>query len=255
MDKASVERVLERHARRGSNQPGGQRAVFMRENLEGFDFAGRDLTGVQFVACDLRGAGFQGCNLSFAQFTCCDLRSADLRNMQAAGVSFHGSDLRKADLRKAFAGIGSSFSAADLRGAQMEGARFKKTDCHGAWMDAADLKRVRFEEAYAPSWKPIDGTFDSPTGSAELADKLQRQKPLPEIANSPVVLAYQQGSGPALLDRLEAAERLEVVPEKEDKMSLADLKGEAQGKQVGRGSQEQERRGDDQRGKPKDIER
>lgn len=182
------------------------------------------------------------------------MRAADLRNLQAAGVSFHGSDLREADLRKAFVGIGSSFSAVDFRGAQREGAHFKKTDFHGAWMDAADLKGVRFEEAYAPSWKPIDGTFDSPTSSAELTDKLQRQKPLPEMANSPVVLAYEQGSGPALLERLEASERLEVVPEREGKMALAGLKGEGQGTQPGRGSQKQERRGEAQRGN-RDMER
>jgi hypothetical protein len=223
MDKASVQRILERHEQRGSNQR-GQRAVFTRENLQGFNFAGRDLIGMQFVACDLRGAEFRGCNMSFSQFTCCDLRTADLRNIQAAGVSFHGSDLRKADMGKVFTGIGSSFSAADLRGAHMEGAHFKKTEFHGAWMDASDLKGVRFEEAYAPSGKLIHGIIDSRTSSAELAEKLQRRKPLPEMANAPVVLAYEQGSGPALLDRLETAERLEVVPEKEDKMSLAELK-------------------------------
>src|SRR5262249_1342147 len=118
MDKASVQRILERHEQRGSNQR-GLRAVFTRENLQGFDFAGRDLIGMQFIACDLRGARFQGCNLSFSQFTCCDLRTADLRNVQAASVSFHGSDLREADMRKVFTGIDSSFSAADLRGARI----------------------------------------------------------------------------------------------------------------------------------------
>jgi hypothetical protein len=64
-----------------------------------------------------------------------------------------------------------------------------------------------------------------------LADKLQRQKPLPEMAKSPVVLAYEQGSGPALLDRLQAAERLEAAPEKGDNVSLADLRGKPQGEQ------------------------
>jgi uncharacterized protein YjbI with pentapeptide repeats len=230
MDKASVQRILERHEQGRSNQR-GQRALFTRENLQGFNFAGRDLIGMQFVACDLRGAVFQGCNLSFSQFTCCDLRTADLRNVKAASVSFHGSDLREADMGKVFTGIDSSFSAADLRGARMEGAHFKKTEFHGAWMDAADLKGVWFEEAYAPSGKPIDGTIDSRSSSAELADKLQRRKPLPEMAKSPIALAYEQGSGPALLDRLEAAERLEAAPEKGDKVSLADLRGKAQGEQ------------------------
>ena len=130
-----------------------------------------------------------------------------------------------------FTGIDSSFSGADLRGAHLAGAHFKKTEFHGAWIDASDLKGVRFEEAYAPSGKLIHGAIDSRTSSAELAVTLQRQKPLPDMANSPIVLAYEQGSGPALLDRLEAAERLEAAPEKGDKVSLADLRGKAQGEQ------------------------
>jgi len=224
MNKATVQQKLDLHERWGRNHADGQRAAFTREDLQGFNFAGRDLSGAHFIACDLRAANFHGCNLSFAKFTCCDLREADLRGIQAAGVDFHGSDLRQADMQKVFTGIGSSFSAADLRGARLEGAHFKKTDFHGAWMDAADLKGVRFEEVYAPSWKPMDGTFHSPTSSADLADQLQRKKPPPENANSPIVQAYEQGSGPALLDRLEAVDKPQTAPAKEGKMALADLK-------------------------------
>ncbi len=196
----------------------------MREDLRGFDFAGRDLSGADFTACDLRGADFHGCNLSFAHFDCCDLREASLMGIQAAGANFHGSDLRQADLRNAFTGIGSSFLTADLRGARMEGAHFRKTDFHGAWMDVADLKGARFEEVVAPSWEPMDARFDSDAISAGLVEKLQRKKPHPKNRNSPIVQAYEQGSGPALWDRLEAAHDAEAGPAKETKKSLDELK-------------------------------
>ena len=64
----------------------------------------------------------------------------------------------------------------------------------------------------------------------DMVAKLERKRPLPEMANSSVALAYEQGSGPALLDRLEAAERQpEAAPPRRDggKMTLGQFRAAA----------------------------
>jgi uncharacterized protein YjbI with pentapeptide repeats len=206
--RAETFQALERHEKWRKDQSAGQRAEFTQADLRGFDFSGRDLTGAWFTACDLRGANLRGCNLSFTAFTCCDLRAADLRSAQAARVIFHGADFRDADLR-GLHGFGSDFSAADFRGAKMEGAHLKKTALNGALVNATDLKGVRLEQVFAP-----DGSLiSSATGSqftSTLATTLQRMLPRLHAINSHEVLAYEQGSGPALWDRLRAADKRSV---------------------------------------------
>jgi len=209
--------ALDKHEEWLKDRTQGKRAEFTRVNLRAIDIAGRDLTGARFIACDLRDAKLHGCNLSFADFTCCDLRQADLRKAQAAGVSLFGADLRGADLRGFYAGLGSTFVAADLCGAKMEGMHLKKTDLPGAWIDPADLKMTRFEEVIAPDGSPLNAAINSDADAKEIASRFERMRPKSHATNSPDVAAFEAGSGPTLLDRLEASQKAEPTtdPKKE----------------------------------------
>jgi hypothetical protein len=210
MDRRDISDILDSHDRWRVNPQEGQRAAFERVDLRGFDFAGRALVGVQLVGCDLRGASLRQCNLSFAYFVGCDLREADLRGATATGVSFQRSDLRGADLRDFYARGGSSFMAADLRGARMEGMHLRKSDLVGAWVSAEDLRAgVGFEECFSPCGAELHGTVGPDWSLADLHVKLQRPAPDPGFENSPIVAALELGSGPALLDRLQAAQEQE----------------------------------------------
>jgi hypothetical protein len=206
MDWRDVEDILDRHPRRLTNWPGGEPASFVRVDLRGFDFAGRNLCYVRFVGCEFRGARLSLCDLRYADLVFCDLRGADLRGALAQEADFHGSDLRGADLRDLFDLSGSRFVAADLRGARMKGMQLQQANLRGAWMAPADVRGAYFFETRAPSGALLDEAIGPDTDRADLAAKFQRMAPHPGTVDSPFVAAYELGSGPALLHRLRAAE-------------------------------------------------
>jgi hypothetical protein len=190
--------ALGRHARWLRNDQSGKAAFFARADLRGFDFRGRDLTGTSFEGCDLRSARLQHCNLSLARLDYCDLRGADLSNVTAAVVDFHGSDLRGADLRGLSSELLCNFAGADLRGARMEGMHLRGSNFSGAWVSEADLRGARCEEE---TLSPRGARLGAPV---EPSSDLAGPKGTPDDRALPP--EYELGSGPALLDRLEAAQ-------------------------------------------------
>jgi hypothetical protein len=88
----------------------------------------------------------------------------------------------------------------------MEGMQLQQANLRGAWMAPADVRGAYFFETRAPSGARLDEAIGPDTDRADLAAKFQRMAPHPETADSPFVAAYELGSGPALLDRLRAAE-------------------------------------------------
>ncbi|MEV0732308.1 DUF6086 family protein [Polymorphospora sp. NPDC050346] len=152
------------------------------------DLRGAALDGIPLddaVLCDaslqlvsLRGAHLHKANLSHAKLDGADLtdavlRKAELYEASARTTVFHaadlcdvlavGADLRDADLGNARLDL-ASFSRADLRGANLRGARFDDP-----WMDLAGAKLAgaRFDAAVGCVWGPVD---ISDTGQPQVID-------------------------------------------------------------------------------------
>ena len=124
---------------------------FSGQDLRGFDFSSRDLSGARFVGADLRDATFFEANLDGAEFLQADLRGADLSRARGEHVGFAAADLRGAilmDVRLGHASFTDSrLEDADLRSAQLPNARFRGTaldraEVHSADLSGADLRNA-----------------------------------------------------------------------------------------------------------------
>ena len=94
--------------------------------IEGGNFAGLDLTGIDFWESKLRGSSFEGANLKGAIFVGCDLEctsfaGADLTDTDFRSASVRGSDFRDANLKRTI------FRVRSWRGVNLDGAQLSLT--------------------------------------------------------------------------------------------------------------------------------
>ena len=88
MEKKELKKILELHAKRLNNEPGGKCADLSETDLRGVDLRGVDLRYANLSETDLRYA-----NLRYA-----NLRGTDLRCANLSGADLSGADLSDADL-------------------------------------------------------------------------------------------------------------------------------------------------------------
>ena len=112
MDKAALEKILQRHQLWLSNEPDGKRADLSGADLGGSNLSVANLRGADLGGADLGGADLGGANLSWADLSGADLRGADLGWANLSWADLSGADLRGADLG------GANLRGADLRGAK-----------------------------------------------------------------------------------------------------------------------------------------
>jgi len=105
LNQEQLTAALLSHARYLGSQ-GGVRAQLAHHNMDGLNFANRNLTEADFTGSSLVGANLAGANLDRASLYCADLRDA---NLQSARMT-------RADLR------GASFAGAGLAHAQLDNA-------------------------------------------------------------------------------------------------------------------------------------
>ena len=96
--------------------------------IEGGNFAGLDLTSIDFWESNLKGSSFEGANLKGAIFVGCNLES----------TSFAGADLTDADFRSA------SVRGSDLRGANLNRTIFRVRSWRGVNLDGAQISLAKF---------------------------------------------------------------------------------------------------------------
>ncbi|MGR3279776.1 pentapeptide repeat-containing protein [Acaryochloris marina NIES-2412] len=96
--------------------------------IEGGNFAGLDLTGIDFWESNLKGSSFKGATLQNAVFVGCNLESA----------SFAGADLTDADFRSA------SVRGSDFRGAILKRTIFRVRSWRGVNLDGAQISLAKF---------------------------------------------------------------------------------------------------------------
>jgi hypothetical protein len=91
--------------------------------LQGIDLEGADLGRSNFSSADLRGGNFKGAQLVYANLASANIRNGNLQN----------TDLRNATLQDA-----------DLQGADLGGANLDGTDLSKADLRNADLRNIRW---------------------------------------------------------------------------------------------------------------
>ena len=96
--------------------------------IEGGNFVGLDLTGIDFWESNLKGSSFKGAILKKAVFVGCNLES----------TSFAGADLTDADFRSA------SVRGSDFRGANLKRTIFRVRNWRGVNLDGAQISLAKF---------------------------------------------------------------------------------------------------------------
>jgi hypothetical protein len=107
-------------------------------DLDGADFSGADLRGVQLQRSSFNKAKLVGTDLSRGEFDSCRFRQADL-----TGAKFIGAKLTYADFR------GATIIDADFQDADLTGALLHR-------MTPEDAARVRWRAAICPDGAPAD---------------------------------------------------------------------------------------------------
>jgi len=111
-------------------------------------YAGRELAGRRFFACEGSGGTFEELDLVGASWTRCQLRGATLRQVRAADSSWDVVDLERATL-DGLQAPGARFALvslrdADLSGCDLSSATFVLCDLSGARLKDVDLTGARF---------------------------------------------------------------------------------------------------------------
>ncbi|GAB4229674.1 MAG: hypothetical protein Tsb0032_36290 [Kiloniellaceae bacterium] len=118
---ATLQPILEAHARYRAGRADGRRAVLLRCDLSGLDLCGADFSGADLVECDFEGANLTGARFEEATLTGCRFSDSLLN-----AARFTGADLTRAD-----------FHMADLRGADLAGARLRESRLETAVLGAS----------------------------------------------------------------------------------------------------------------------
>src|SRR5574343_63178 len=126
--QATLNEILDLHAKWIRNENGGRRA----------DLSWSDLTGVDLSNADLLGANLSNTNLSRADMYWTNLRSADLTGATLTGANlshanFHSADLPNANFTYA------DLSHANFHRASMQGVNLTQADLTGACMVDANM--------------------------------------------------------------------------------------------------------------------
>lgn len=103
MTKKQIDKMLRLHGKWLRGKDGGKVAIFKDEDFSYYDFTGRDLTKVSFIACNFTGANccktnFTGAALNGSNFTGAKLFWANLTSAEVIGANFTGADLTGANL-------------------------------------------------------------------------------------------------------------------------------------------------------------
>ena len=106
------------------------RAILCKADLRCIDFNGANLCGADFCDANLSGANFCGADLSGAVFWRADL----------SRINFSDANLRGADL------YGAKLSRANLRGADLYGAKLSDANFCGAKLSKTNLSGVIYNE-------------------------------------------------------------------------------------------------------------
>ena len=136
----------------------GYHAVGYATNLRGANFSNSKSQRAQFGSAVLDGADFTGADLERASFVTASLKQATLLQVNLRGTSFYQSDLSGVKLARAdlssSAITGSIFSGADLSDAVLSGAKneywwndFRTANLTRANLSGLDLNGARFDGA------------------------------------------------------------------------------------------------------------
>ncbi len=143
---------------------------FWNETMDGWNFAGKQLSESTWVNVSLVGASFEGADLSGARIELGDLTNADFRNARLVGVRFGkneapGSNWENADVAGASVGAltthglsaeqfyrTANYRAADLSdvsfaGGDLRGWSFEAITISGTDISSADVRGASFREA------------------------------------------------------------------------------------------------------------
>lgn len=129
----------------------------LESNLQGADFSKSNLLGARFGASVLKNANFQEAILDRASFVTANLTGADFRKARLVGTTLQESTLHRARLERVnFSKAiisGSSFDHANLRYAQLQGAKnvyvlsFRGADLRHANLKGLNLRMANFQHA------------------------------------------------------------------------------------------------------------
>jgi hypothetical protein len=181
--RADDRKKVAKHAKWLADEPGGERASWMGDYIDGDVLRGKDLRRADFRGVNIHNADMSFANLQGADFSPiiypngespyptqirnslfigANLEGANLSGgMQALRVSFPEANLRDADLRDS--GFShADFAGADLRGAKLRNTGFVNADLHQARVDDGQLDPARIKQSRLPDGSMHAGALLKP---------------------------------------------------------------------------------------------
>lgn len=129
---------------------------WLRLNLHGMDFSGRDLTEVNFCGSDLSGCNFTDSNITYANFECCLLKGAIFKNTIAHNGNFINADLSESTIDSSIflrAIFSSSFAtnllieASDLSFTCLSNAIWAGSIIKNSQFDGSEIRKTNFSKS------------------------------------------------------------------------------------------------------------
>lgn len=117
---------------------------WLRLQLSGLNFSGRDLSEVNFSGSDLSECNFTDSNISNTNFECCDLKKSIFKNTKASDCNFFNADLSESIIDTTNF-LRSDFSRSSATHILVEASDMRFTFCKNSIWSGAVIKNSQFD--------------------------------------------------------------------------------------------------------------